>query len=234
MVAITRLRLFVFCAVMCALVGGVISAADAGLFGLFGRSKKKTTQAAKQSLVVFPFDQVGVAKIPDSFGQEVASSLRDMLSGAKSRYNVYLFQDRLPPIARAKTDSVLKPPDCTPPFAEDVNKSLRIAQILSTDYFLVGSIDDYKIDVSTKSAQMTLRAQLYVSGNKSAKLVKTMVVTGRSPESTNATDEEEIRALAAGDAVTKLIAELEASPEQELPKAAAATRSGTGETAKSQ
>ena len=147
----------------------------------------------------------------------VASDLRTMLAG-NERYAAFLFRDRLAPIERAKVDNVLKADDMKAPYAgeQDRPKTLKLAQILATEYFLVGEIDDFQVDPVKKIAEMTLKADLYDA--KTGKLVKTFLVTGRTPESTTTSEQDELRDLAKGAAVTKLIAEFGApSAAQEKP-----------------
>ena len=187
------------------LVGTIaISAADAGLFGLWG-SKKKSVKVRRQSLVVFPFDCVGINAVPETYGEFVASDIRSMLAG-NPHYAVFLYKDKLSPIRRAKDDNTLKNPDVVPPFSDDKSKSLKLAQLLATEYFLVGAIDDCQIDSAKKVAQITLRADLFDA--KTGKIVKSFLVTGNTPESAKTSEQDELRDIAKGAAVTKLIAEL--------------------------
>ncbi|MCX8053894.1 MAG: hypothetical protein N3B12_08805, partial [Armatimonadetes bacterium] len=142
----------------------------------------------------------------------IASDLRTMLAN-NERYRPFLYRDKLAPIERAKVDNVLKTPDTAPPFAEDKAKTLKLAQILATDFFLVGEIDDLQVDRTNRVAQITLRAELY--DGKTGKLVKAFLVTGRTPDSVKTGEEDELRDLAKGVAVTKLIAEFTAPGSEE-------------------
>jgi len=182
----------------------VIGSANAGLFDMF-KGKKKDAAPQMQSLLVFPFDQDSSIKMPSAFGEDLASSLRTMLVGNRA-YTVYIYHEKLAPIRRAKDDNAIKPTDATSPFAEDAAKSLKLAQLLASDYYMVGSVDDCQVDAKTKVAQMTLRADLYDA--KSGKLIKTFLITGRTPDSVKASGDDELRSLAAGDAVAKLKLEL--------------------------
>lgn len=201
----------------------VASSANAGLFGLF-RSKKKSAPVVRQSLVVFPFDHGSITNLPESFGEYVASDVRSMLA-SNPRYAVFLYRDKLAPIQRAKVDNTLKAPDCTGPFAEDKAKTLRLAQLLAAELYLVGTIDEYRVDPAAKVAEITLSADLYDA--KTGKLLKTLLVKASTPESTNTSHEDELRDLAKGAAVTKLVAELTAEPgETTAPASSTATGSG--------
>ena len=185
-----------------------IGSADAGFFGLGGQ-KKKSERVPRQSLVIFPFDQGAASTIPEGFGEFIASDVRSMLAG-RSGYMAFLFKENLSPIKRFYGDVAPKKSEAGPPFAEDRAKALKLAQMLATDLFLVGAIDDFQVDRANKVAEMTLKADLY--DGKTGKLVKTFLVTGRTPEPASTGEEDELRDLAKGAAVTKLIAEMTAPP----------------------
>lgn len=197
---------FWLCATLVAVVGlAVISPASAALFGLW-KSAKKQEIVPKQSVVVFPFEQGEVSKVPTDFGTYVASDLRTMLSSSE-KFSVLLYRPRLSPIARATGDSSLRPDDAAPPFASDNRpKTSKLAQLLASDYYVIGSVDDFQIDAAKKVAIVTLSAELVES--RTGKLLKTLVVTGRTPDNSKAVEEEELRDLAKGDAVNKLCAEI--------------------------
>ncbi|MDH7600589.1 MAG: hypothetical protein QHI38_00400 [Armatimonadota bacterium] len=187
--------------------------ADAWLFGLW-KPKKQVTKTAKHTLVIFPFDVGSGFDLPEGFGEAVAADVRTMLTNSDF-YLPFLYRSRLAPIQRAKEDNVLKTADIEPPFAEDRTKTLKLAQLLAADYYLVGEIDNYQIDRTKRVAEITLKADLYNA--RTGKLIKTLLVSGRTPESA-AGDEDELRDIAKGTAVTKLVAELLTS----LPKEAEA------------
>ena len=190
-----------------------VNSADAGLFGLF-KSKKRSDTAVRKSLVIFPFDQNSNAKV-DGFGVEIASALRDSL-GTKSKYSAYVFKDMLSPIKRATDDNTIKSKEeVESPFAEKSSKAMALAKILASDYFLVGAVEDYTFDSAKNTAQITLRADLYLATGKSEKPVKTLVITGVTPPGTRATEDDELRAIAAGDAINKLLVELLTEPKPE-------------------
>lgn len=186
--------------------------------GLFGRSKGKQKEAAPvvQSLIVFPFDQGEVSSVPETTGEDIASALRSSIGGS-DRYMAFLYRDRLAPIKRAREDNTLKLKEDMAPFAQDKEKALKLARLLAADYYLVGSIEDYNIDASKKIAQMTVSVDLMEA--KTGKLLRTMLVTGRTPDSAMSTEEDEARALAAGDVIAKLSSQL---AEENKPEEAAA------------
>jgi hypothetical protein len=197
---------FWICATLVAVVGlAAVSPASAALFGLW-KSPKKKIVVPKQYVVVFPFDQGDLANVPADFGTYVATDLRTMLSDS-DKYNVLLYRDRLSPIARATGDNSLTPTDAGPPFTpENRAKTSRLAQLLASDFYVIGSVDDFQVKASEKVALITISAELI--DTKTGKLLKTLVVTGRTPENVKSTEGEELRDLAKGDAVAKLTAEI--------------------------
>jgi len=204
------------------LVVAVLSAgaANAGLFDWL-KSRKPPPAPPRKSLVIFPFDP-GVPGLPEDFGAEVASYLRSTLTGS-DKYMVVVFRDKLAPIQRAKEDTTLKTSDWVPPFSEDKEKPLKLARLLAADYFLVGSIEDFRYDAAKKAAQMTLSAAMY--DTRTGKLVAQYLVTGSVDESAKAGDESEYRAVAAGRAVEALKERILASSSVEEPDALGATAS---------
>ncbi|MEN6358373.1 MAG: hypothetical protein ABFD83_14970 [Armatimonadota bacterium] len=183
-----------------------VGSADAGLFGLFKSKKKASKDIVVQSLVIFPFDNnVGVDKLPVSFGDDMASALRSILA-ENEQYWVYYYTDRLAPVRRAKDDNELKPTETTPPFTDNSEKCLKLARLLAADYLLAGSVEDYRIDSTRKSAQVTVSVN--IMNTKTGKVIKTLLVTGHTPEGTSPSEEDDARALAAGDVIAKLKTQL--------------------------
>lgn len=219
MINIGKRRFWMRLGVVLVLSALAASCVDAAFFGLFKGNKKKTAAVIRQSLIVFPFDVSEGVKVPDGFGDDMAIALKSML-GPGSPYSVYIYRTSLPPIQRAKDDTLKAKADSEPPFAEDTAKSKKLAEILAADCFLVGGIDDYRVDAAKNVAMMTIHADLYLVASKGDKPLKTLVITGQSPSSSKATSDDELCALAAGDAVTKLKAELLEEPKTEVKPAA--------------
>lgn len=199
---------------MICLLAGSVSAA------WFRSSKRQQKKPAAPtfvvgSVVVFPFDQVGLSKVPETLGADMASALRTTLGGHAKCF-LYLYSSKLAPVTRAKSDQELKTNEDVAPFTEDKTKALKLARLLGADYYLAGSIDDYMMDTAAKAAQMTVSVDLVNA--KTGKLVKTVLVTGRTPDSSTRSEEDEARALAAGEVVAKLKVQLtEAAPVAEQP-----------------
>lgn len=229
MIKVDRCRLLVSIGLVTLIAMMTVGSADAGIFGLFKSKKKGSAPAVTQSLVIFPFDNASATKLPDTFGEDVASALHSLMF-SNDHYWVYFYTDRLAPIKRAKDDGAIKPQETTPPFAEDTEKCVTLAKLLAADYLLVGSVEDYKMDTTNKSAQVTISVNLI--STKTGKVAKTLLVTGRTPEGSSTGEEEDIRALAAGDAVAKLKVQLleeESSADKESESTA--KKNGGGDTA---
>ena len=183
-----------------------LGTANAGLFGL-GKGKKQSRKAPRYSLVVFPFDNGTDTTVPDSYGGYVAADVRTMLTG-KSEYIPYLYTDRLPSIRGPRNEQSLKAQDIDPPFADDKSKPLKIAQVIGSDYYLVGSIEEITVDTAKKVATVTLKADVF--NTKNGRLVRTCLVSGHTPETVKTSEAEDLRDIAKGAAVTRLIAEITA------------------------
>ena len=183
--------------------------ADAGLFGLW-KTKKTDVEAPKQSLLVFPFDADSSVQLPDGFGKEIAGYLRTMISDSRE-YSTLIYRDELAPIRRAKDESTLKDQDLKAPFAGDNAKSGKLAQIISADYYVVGSVEGYSFDSKAKVATMTISAEMWSINGRSPKLIGNYMATGKADSSCNASSDDEFRSVAAGKAI-------EALKDQILPK----------------
>ena len=209
------------CVALALVTAFAAGSADAGVFDFFRSKKKRTVPVVRRSLVVFPFDHGSMTNAPGNFGELMASDIRSMLAD-NPIYAVFLFRGRLAPIERAvsEADSTIKRPDTEGPFSDDKAKALRLARALASDLYMVGVVDDYAVDVAKKVAQMTVRADLY--DTKTGKLVKTLLVSARSPETSKPVDDQELRDLAKGAAITRLVAELTAPEQAEEPVAPAA------------
>ncbi|MCE5314586.1 MAG: hypothetical protein ABFD49_08200 [Armatimonadota bacterium] len=183
-----------------------IGTANAALFGLIKSKKKGAAAVISESLVIFPFDSgETISKLPESFGEDMATALRSMLVG-NDQYWVYFYTDRLAPVKRAKDDNLLKTQDASGPFSSDTGKCVKLARLLAADYLICGAVEEYGVDKSTKSAQLTVSVNLV--SVKTGKVVRTLLVTGRTPEGASTGDEDDSRALAAGDAIAKLKSQL--------------------------
>lgn len=181
------------------------NSSEAALFGLFKGKSKSADPVQVSNLVVFPFDQAQGVQLPAAMGESFASALRSILVGSK-QYSPLLYRDRLAPIKRARDDSSLKPREDVGPFAEDRTKPLKLARLLAADYFVAGAIEEVRMDSTKKAAELTVSMELV--DVKSGRLVKTLLVTGRTPDNAIGANQEDAVALAAGDAVAKLHAQL--------------------------
>lgn len=183
--------------------------------------------AARQTLVVFPFemtaDKTGSAA-QDTLGADFANALKSSLAGS-SAYIVMAYNERLPSVVRGVNDALLKKEDVAGPFGPDKDqrdRALRVASAMSADVALVGSIDEYKYDAAKKQFVVTVTAEM-VAVN-SGKTIKLFTGTGRSPENSAITDQDQLAALAAGDAAAKTAAEV-------VPQGTVATPGAPGQPA---
>lgn len=202
MIKVGKRRLLA-CLALCAVLALILAAgSDAALFGLI-KSKGNAQPAVKHSLMVFPFDRDSelTAVLPDDFGAGVADYLRITLASSKG-YATYIYDERLTPVKRANADNMVKDQDMKAPFFTEKAKVTKLAEILATEYFLVGSIESYTFDKDKKTVDLTLKADLYSS--KTGKVVQEFVVGGSAGEGAQGLEEDELRSIAAGKAVEAL------------------------------
>lgn len=196
----------------------IVGSANAGLFSIF-KGKSKSAPRVKvsapkgklQSIVIFPLDPVEeIAGLTDetaqdhirtSLGNDIASAIKVDFSSSR-QYTAVLYSQNMAPIKRAKDDSTLKGVDPSGPFNKDDDTSRRLADILSTELYMAGSVDNITFDSIKKIAQVTVSVGIY-STDKGREL-KTIVITGKTPEGSAVVNEEDAVALAAGDAVQQI------------------------------
>lgn len=196
---------------------------DAALFGLI-KSRSKSRAVARQTLVIFPFDKDpdAAASVPDEFGQSVAEYLRATLATSKG-YAALIYDDRLMPVQRARSDNVVKDQEVKSPFFADKAKADKLADILATDYYLVGSVESYTYDKDKKAVDLALKADLVLA--KTGKVIQEFMVGGSASAGTQAMEEDELCSIAAGKAVEALGEKIlstsaaDAKPAPQPPKA---------------
>lgn len=213
MTHVRKRGLFSAIAVCMMLVMAMAVTSDAALFGLL-KSKRSSRSAAvvKQSLVVFPFDKdaESAAGVPDDFGQGIAEYLRTTLTVSKG-YSVFLFDQRLTPIRRAREDNVIKEQDVNGPFFAEKAKADKLAELLAIDCYVIGSVESYTYDKDKKSADVMLKADLVNA--KTGKIIQEFMVGGSAAQGAQPMDEQELQSIAAGKAVEALTQKiLETSP----------------------
>jgi hypothetical protein len=197
-------RRLLACAAMCVMLALVLAVcSNAALFGLFKSKNRVAVAAARHSLVIFPFDKdaESAANVPDSFGASVADYVRTTLATSKG-YSALLYDERLTPIKRAKEDNVVKDQDVKGPFFTDKPKVTKLADILATDYYLVGSVESYTYYKDKKSVELTLKADLVLA--RTGKMVQEFVVGATADAGNQGFEEDELRSIAAGKAVEAL------------------------------
>jgi hypothetical protein len=145
----------------------------------------RRTRIVPKYLVLFPLDvasaenaeKPGETPIPESFGTEIMGELRDVLSRVQG-YRPVLFSDRLAPVLRARQDNTLKLEEVQPPYSENDEKALTLAKLLLTDLYMVGTIEDYKVDPVANEAIVTLSVRL--CDGRNGKQLKSFIATGRA------------------------------------------------------
>jgi hypothetical protein len=201
---------------------------DAALFGLLkSKRSSRSGPVVKQSLMIFPFDKdtESAAGVSDDFGRGIADYLRTTM-GVSKGYSVFLFDSRLTPVRRAKEDNVIKDQDINGPFFTEKAKTVKLADLLAADCYIVGSVESYSYDKEKKSAEITLKADIVNA--KSGKVTQEFMVGGAAAQAAQPMDEEELQSIAAGKAVEALTQKImEATPaDAKAPAKSAAKAKG--------
>lgn len=189
---------------ICVLTLALAAASNAALFGLLkSKSGAKAGPAVRHTLIIFPFDKdaESAAGVPEDFGQNIADYLLSTLATSKG-YSVILYSERLTPVRRAKEDNFVKDQDIKGPFFADKAKSDKLADILATDYYVVGSVESYSYDKDKKTAELLLKADLINA--KTGKLSQEFMVGGSAAQAAQPMDEAELQSIAAGKAADAL------------------------------
>ncbi len=199
-------QLLIYVVLAAMLVFMFAACSDAALFGLI-KSRSSSRSVQKHSLIVFPFDKDpdGAANLPDNFGKDVADYLRSTLSKSKD-YATLLYSYSLMPIQRAKSDNVVKESDMKSPFFADKAKADKLAGIMSSDYYIVGSVESYTYDSKSKTVDLALKADLVMT--KTGKVMQQFMVGGSAAAGDQAMEEDELVSIAAGKAVEALGAKI--------------------------
>ena len=178
------------------------------------KGEKKLPPPPSKAMLVFPFEDNAQSPI-EGLPLELANSIQNGLSAAGA-YQTFVFSDQIPSIRRAVMETTLKADDLRGPFGTEqsqITGAVKIAKEMAADLILVGSIDEVTSDPANKKAQVTLTA--VVADGRTGEAIKTLAVTGETPANTDSTIETDLIAMAAGDAVAKLVKEV--SPEPVVP-----------------
>lgn len=157
-----------------------------------------------KSVLVFPMDD-STAKAPAGMGKDMAETMRGVISST-SGYISLVFSDRLPSVRRAVEEGAIRKNEIAGPFAGDKSPAPRMASEVGAESYINGSIEDISVNATTKQAEVTLSAQLV--DTKTGDVLKTVVLSGKSPDGKKDATDAELVSLAAGAAVAKAAGEL--------------------------
>ncbi|MBI2844314.1 MAG: hypothetical protein HYX78_13010 [Armatimonadetes bacterium] len=167
----------------------------------------KPVATPAKTVVIFPF--VDEAKSPvEALTEDLPKSIQSELSSSGA-FRAFAFSERLPSIQRALMENTLKKDDVEGPFGiekDNVANTLKVAREMAAELILVGSIDGATADVANKKAEVTLTAVL--ANGRTGTPVKTIAVTGSTPDNVSATDANDLISQAAGQAVASLVKEI--------------------------
>jgi hypothetical protein len=176
------------------------------------------TKISKKTALIFTFDapedNAGVA---ETYFTSVTEGLRDALNNSPV-YAPYIFSDRMSIVKRGKDDGSLKNNDIIGPYSSDLVKTGKLAKLASSDAYIVGSVDSVSVDSVNKTASVTLSGALL--DTESGKILMSWLETGTVPSGAQSASDEELRALATSDAISKVIASIAKTyPKEEIPSA---------------
>jgi hypothetical protein len=186
----------------------------------------------KHRVVVFPFavaDEIAQKQM----GQDMAATLAEVLKNT-GVYEVILFSKRHPSVQRAVVvEGRLKATDLLDsydPSNSTVNAdgltnkglALKIGAEMGGDLVIIGDIASYRYDATKNSCEVL--ADVDMVDVHTAETSKRVTVTGRTPDGSKAKTEQECAAIAAGNAVTKIIEGLGVKPTLAVGQAAAVNK----------
>jgi hypothetical protein len=171
----------------------------------------------KQNTLLFPMDvsEELKANVSADFGKAVSASLSEALA-SNTKYAIYLYTERLSPIKRGLEDKTLKQDDIAAPFSDDIAKTLKLVRLFNPEVFIAGSIDSSVINMTDKTSTINISGALYDA--RTGKPMFIWSVIGQSPQGAVATTEDELRSLAAADAVVKIKQEIYRNANIDQPK----------------
>jgi hypothetical protein len=191
---------------------------------------KPAQPVVKHRIIVFPFAVPKEVGQPES-GTKIADVLTSMLKDS-DQYTVQEFSKRHPSLQRAiLVERTLDSSDVDGPFgAANKATALKIAREMGGDLMVIGDVESFKYDADKGSGEELISAQLV--DVRTEKSIKSLAVTGRTAESSKIATEEEAAAIAAGDAVTKIVDDFGIKPPVSAvnPKAGGSKRSSRMKT----
>lgn len=180
------------------------------------KSTSRPAVSPKKMTLVFPFDAADSVASPE-LGAQIAEWLKSSLSLANG-YMAVEFSPRLASIERMIQEGGLKQTDLAGPFAERNSQAAKIASGVGAETYIVGVIDDCKVDADARKAEIALTIQVYDTAT--ARNLQTLAVTGRSPDDVESVKDKDLLTLAAGNAVSNAVSEI-------VPHAPVVTGTGT-------
>lgn len=205
MVRMRQMRIVSYIAVLLLITMYIAPAASVA------KGERKPPPPPRKTMLIFPFEDVAQSSV-EGLSQNLADSIQSELS-ASGMYQAFVFSERIPSIMRAKQETTLKPDDLRGPFGTEesqIDNAVKIAREMAVDLVLLGSIDDVVSDPTNKKAEVTL--SVVVVDGRTGVPVSTLAATGEAPENTDSTNEADLIAMAAGNAVSKLVKEIAPEP----------------------
>ena len=162
--------------------------------------------SSPQSIVLFPLD-AGAAVTDSKVVPELNAFLRDGLS-VSQRYRAVAFSERLPAVQRLVSLQPDKKTATQGPFASDeaaVGRAVMLTKAMSADILVVGSVDRYRFDSGTGTADIAGKAKLF--DGRTGRPLREIPFEGHAvrPAGETGVNEAKVRNAAIEDAGRKLI-----------------------------
>ncbi|MDO8683565.1 MAG: hypothetical protein Q7N50_08795 [Armatimonadota bacterium] len=164
----------------------------------------------KKRIIVFPLALANsVTQL--TMGRKMASTMSGMLQNTPG-YTVTEFSKRHPSVQRAiQVEKTLLETEIDEiGGVENKANALKVAGEMGGDMIIIGNIDSYRYDPGSTLAEAQVSVQFVEVRNQ--KIIKNVAVTGKTPDSSKPASEDESAALAAGDAVNKIVEALAIKP----------------------
>lgn len=168
-------------------------------------------------LLVFPFDSADVEQGSHVLGPAVAKVVKDATLRS-TEYNGLSFSERHPAIKRANSDGVLKDSDLQQSYgldSEDIEKAMKIAQVMGVPRFVVGTIEDLQLDRAKREATVSVSARIVDTASGST--INNYTASGTTPAAMTTGTDQQIAAAAVDVAAEKLASQIVPPPSSSPP-----------------
>lgn len=158
--------------------------------------------AGQSSLLLFPFVNNTQQPSGDAIASQVVDALRFRLDSV-GVFKVTGYSKFLSPVQRAVQDGVLTEADTAGPYA-DATTAGKIAAQVSTNDYLIGSVESFKADPTTRNVTLEVSADL--RDTKTNNSIRTLAFTGTAAPLSNSDTLDAVTQRAIASVASKLAA----------------------------